>query len=72
MNSASYSKVAMVVITAAVMACTGCSENKKATDACKASPTMEDCKDCCSKNGASGHSAKYIGSTKECKCLGGG
>lgn len=55
----------------ALLAGMGCSVNEKATGACKDSPTMDDCKSCCSKNGASGHSAKYIGDAKECKCLGG-
>ncbi len=48
----------------------GCEVNQKATNACKNSPTIDTCKACCKKNGANGHSAKYIGDTKECKCLG--
>ncbi|MBW2524429.1 MAG: hypothetical protein JRI23_09650 [Deltaproteobacteria bacterium] len=71
MKRTSYAKQAVLVVAAALAFATGCSVNQKATDACKSSPTMEDCQECCKKNGASGHSAKYIGDTKECKCLGG-
>jgi hypothetical protein len=71
-GSTSWKRALVLSLLVALFTCIGCDENKKATDACKASPTPEECKTCCKKNGAHGHKLKYIGETKECKCLGGG
>jgi len=52
---------------AVTLGAAACSENPKATEACKDKSNADDCDKCCHSNGANGY--KYIGN---CACLGGG
>jgi hypothetical protein len=45
-----------------------CSDNAKASEACKDQKSTDTCETCCKANGASGY--KYI--SDSCGCLGGG
>lgn len=46
----------------------GCAENAAATSKCKSSPSSDKCNECCTKEGASGHT--YV-SNSGCTCRGG-
>jgi hypothetical protein len=56
-----------LLATVILAAFAGCSENKPATEQCK--EAYDNCANCCSQNGAKGHSMSNIGANKYCKCL---
>jgi hypothetical protein len=59
---------AVVIVGACSVVAIGCAENTAATAKCKDSSSGDDCKECCSKNGASGNTYTSGGG---CTCRGG-